>query len=141
MQRMGLGGYQKRRKILKKQILLVEDSRFLRNTLARTLEYAGFVVTAVANGRLGLEQAQAHQGNGHPFDLLVTDILMPKMTGTELIKAVSEAGIDIPVLVITALQSAQRAQLQDFSPNLQVLEKPFPPTQLVQTVIDMIRVE
>lgn len=123
---------------MKKNILLVEDSKFLRNSLKRTLEYSGFQVTAAENGHEGLEQVQAKYNNGHPFDLLVTDILMPIMTGTELIQAIAAAGINIPVLVITNLRPAQRTHLKVFSTNLQVLEKPFNPTQLVEAISKLI---
>lgn len=127
--------------ILGKKILLVEDSRFLRNSLKRTLEYAGYQVTGAENGKKGLEHLQASQCNSHPFDLLVTDILMPVMTGTELIQSIAEAGINIPVLVITNLHSTQRAHLKGFSQNLQVLEKPFDPIRLMDAIANIIPME
>lgn len=123
---------------LKKNILLVEDSTFLKRSLVRTLEYAEFHVTAVSDGRQGLERLQANRHNGQAYHVLVTDILMPIMSGTELIRAISIAGISIPVLVITNLRSTQRTELQDFSPKLRVLEKPFNPDQLVDAVTNLI---
>ena len=126
--------------ILKKNILLVEDSKFLRNSLKRTLEYGGFQVTAAENGQKGLEHLQAAQNNGHSFDLLVTDILMPVMTGTELIQAIGVAGIAIPVLVITNLNRTQRARLVGFSPILQVLEEPFDPSRIAEEIPKRLQV-
>lgn len=126
---------------MKKNILLVEDSKFLRNSLKRTLEYGGFQVTAAENGQKGWEHLQSAQNNGHSFDLLVTDILMPVMTGTELIQALGVAGIAIPVLVITNLNRAQRAHLEGFSPNLRVLEKPFDPARLAEAISKIIQAE
>ena len=126
--------------ILRKKILLVEDSKFLRNSLKRTLEYAGYEVTAAENGQKGLEHIQVSQNNGHAFNLLVTDILMPVMTGTELIQSIAMAGINIPVLVITNLHSYQREHLSGFSPNLHVLEKPFDPNQLEDAIAKILLV-
>jgi CheY-like chemotaxis protein len=66
---------------------------------------------------------------------------MPIMSGTELIQAISEAGISIPILVITNLRRDQRQQLQELFPDIQVLEKPFDPDQLIDAVTNLIRAE
>lgn len=81
-----------------RRILLVEDDRFLRRACEVSLRQRGFVVTTATDGEEALRQVRAE-----PPDLILLDLLMPKMTGTEVLKALraEEATREIRVLILS----------------------------------------
>ena len=82
------------------RVLVVEDSRTQLEELRFHLEKAGFSVVAAVNGKEALAAARAA-----PFDLVISDIVMPEMDGYELCKAlgVDEVLRDLPVILLTSL--------------------------------------
>jgi len=78
------------------KILIVDDERAIRSTLKEILEYENHQVDEAADGAEGWEKLK----NGQ-YDILLSDIKMPKMDGTELLEKVMEAGTDIPVIMIS----------------------------------------
>ncbi|MCP4218523.1 MAG: fused response regulator/phosphatase [bacterium] len=89
-----------------KRILVAEDTEIYRQTLEAILGSGGFEVTAVEDGRKALdllvERNKNHDSQHAPFDLLVTDIEMPEMTGIQLIDELKQQNIELPIQVITA---------------------------------------
>jgi CheY-like chemotaxis protein len=81
-----------------RRVLLVEDDRFLRRAGEISLRQRGFVVTTAADGEEALRKVRAE-----PPDLILLDLLMPKMTGTEVLKALraEEATREIRVLILS----------------------------------------
>ncbi|MGB5245051.1 MAG: response regulator transcription factor [Woeseia sp.] len=79
------------------RILLIEDDKTLRESLASQLQAAGFGVDAAADGREGLYFAVEY-----PVDLAVVDLGLPEIPGLELIRKVREAGKSYPILILTA---------------------------------------
>ena len=81
-----------------RRILLVEDDRFLRRACEISLRQRGFSVTIAADGEEALRKARAE-----PPDLILLDLLMPKMTGTEVLRALraGEATREIRVLILS----------------------------------------
>ena len=81
-----------------RRILLVEDDRFLRRACEVSLRQRGFVVTTAADGEEALRQVRAE-----PPDLILLDLLMPKMTGTEVLRVLraEEATREIRVLILS----------------------------------------
>lgn len=79
------------------RILVAEDDHELRQLFSRVLTRNGYSVKGVENGKEALE-ALDHEF----FDLIISDIMMPVMDGYELVRALREAGFQIPVLMITA---------------------------------------
>ena len=77
------------------KILIVDDERAIRNTLKEILEYENHQVYEAVDGAEGWEKIK----NG-TYDILLSDIKMPKMDGTELLDKVIEQGIDCPVIMI-----------------------------------------
>jgi CheY-like chemotaxis protein len=93
--------------VIAMRILLVEDEADVRHFLARALGHvapAAEVVQAV-NGADGLARFERE-----PFDLILSDHKMPRMTGVELLRAVRSVS-DIPFLIITADRSIERDAL------------------------------
>jgi CheY-like chemotaxis protein len=81
-----------------KRILLVEDDRFLRRACEVSLRQRGFTVASVGDGVEALKQVQAERP-----DLILLDLLMPRMTGTEVLKALraEPSTKEIPVLILS----------------------------------------
>jgi two-component system response regulator PilR (NtrC family) len=86
------------------KILVVDDERSLREVLSIMLKRAGYAVTEAADG----EEAISHVNN-EIFDLVITDLRMPKADGMAVLKAVKSSSPETVVLVITAFATADSA--------------------------------
>jgi CheY-like chemotaxis protein len=82
------------------QILVVEDSDIMRESLRRLLVDAGYLVTVAVDGQHGLELARSRT-----FDLISTDVVMPRLDGYELTRALRAlpAHADTPILMVTSM--------------------------------------
>jgi len=125
----------------KKHILIAEDDLAMQTSLLFILEDEGYELTTVSNGKAAFEQIQTSFQNGHMFDLLITDIQMPGLNGLQLIKSISQAGINLPIIVMTGYGDKQtliellRLGCDDF------LSKPFEPDDVckkVQEILDKV---
>ena len=111
------------------RVLLVEDTDAVRRAVALGLRSSGFEVTAVR----GAEDALAVYAAVQP-EVIITDLAMPGMDGFELIATLRLRGIDVPVLVITARDSA-RDRAAAFAAGADgYLLKPFGLGELCATV-------
>jgi signal transduction histidine kinase len=111
------------------KILLADDEKTTREILARSLIAQGFDVKTASNGFDALEMIQTE-----PFDLLITDLLMPNMSGTELIEKARHLLPDIVAIVITAhatLETAVKALQQG---AYDYIVKPFEPEFIIPVV-------
>ncbi|MBR1841961.1 MAG: response regulator transcription factor [Oscillospiraceae bacterium] len=79
-------------------ILVCEDERDLRELYCTVLRAEGFSAACASDGAQALEMLEREN-----FDLLITDVLMPRLGGNELVRRLREAGYALPVLMITAL--------------------------------------
>lgn len=79
------------------RILLAEDETRIASFVAKGLQAHGFTVTVVEDGEQALEALE--QG---PFDLIITDMVMPNVDGIELIKTLRRTQPDVPVIGISA---------------------------------------
>ena len=77
------------------RILIVEDNRPVANLIATYLNFGGYETSQVYDGQLALELLAEE-----PFDLLILDLMLPKVSGTEIIERVKET--EIPIIVLTA---------------------------------------
>lgn len=84
---------------MNKIILLVEDDKLIRESLARVLTEKGLTVYEASNGKEGLEKALLGD-----VDLIVTDIMMPEVDGLTMLGQLREdsKGKDIPVIILTS---------------------------------------
>lgn len=111
-------------------VLLVEDTDDLRELFATALEAAGYIVLQAQNGRAALDLLTALPGRP---SAIVVDVMMPVMSGPELISLVRAEPrfAAVPIIVITALPSRESRELDGAAC---VLWKPFAPAQLVSAV-------
>lgn len=79
-----------------KKILIIDDDRALRRTLATALEAEGCSVAEAGDGREGLDKAL-----GGRFDLVVLDVVMPSLGGIEVCRKMREAGRQMPVIILS----------------------------------------
>jgi DNA-binding response OmpR family regulator len=118
-----------------KKILIVEDEKELVKLLKIRFERAGYEVITAANGAEGLALCLEKKP-----DLLVVDVLMPQMTGYEMVRQIRAKGglfSKIPVVVITA-KASMKEFFEGFD-HLQFIQKPFDQQKLLDMVGESIR--
>ena len=115
-----------------KHILIVDDSKTVRNLVAFIMKKEGFKVTAAEDGLDGLEKLYSEQ----KIDLIISDINMPRMDGITFIKTVREqdAYRDIPIVVLST-----EGQENDIQKGLSIganlyLVKPAQPEMMVKNI-------
>ena len=84
--------------ITKKKILIIEDEKPMARALEIKLTHAGFAAKAVFNGEEGVGLFQKEN-----FDLIILDLVMPKLDGFKVLEALKEKKIKTPVIVLTNL--------------------------------------
>ena len=111
------------------RVLLVEDSKILLRTVRRALRHAGFAVDTAADGEEGLAAAEAND-----YDVVVLDIMLPKLDGLSLLRRLRAAGNTTHVLLLTARDTVgDRVQgLRQGADDY--LVKPFALAELIERV-------
>jgi CheY-like chemotaxis protein len=116
------------------RILLAEDESSVRAFVTRALQAAGHEVVAVADGMEALQVLDSIPSGDDPFDLLLTDIVMPHLDGIALALKVTRDHPDMRVLMITGYPNErQRAHNLDFLVH-EVVAKPFTVEQICTAV-------
>jgi len=101
-------------------ILIVDDERSMRDFLKILLEKEGNKVITAENGEAALNTIDLHR-----FDVVVSDIRMPGMSGIELLEKIKEDNPDLPVIMITAFASPDDAVLAMKNGAFDYISKPF----------------
>ena len=115
------------------KVILVEDDRDVRCSLARALRSHGYEVMEAGDGSRALEMLDEH---GARIDLLVTDVVMPGMSGRELVEAARRGRPALRVLYISGYDEASMER--EGVANIDVLEKPFPSDALAARVREIL---
>lgn len=116
------------------RILLAEDEKELSNALVAILKHSNYSVDLVYNGADALDY-----GLSENYDVIILDIMMPKMNGLEVLEKLRESGIHVPILMLTA-----KSQIEDRIQGLDkgaddYLSKPFAMGELLARVRAMSR--
>ncbi len=116
------------------RVLLVEDEAKVAGVVSRALQAERLAVDTAADGRDGLDLALSN-----PYDLVVVDLMLPGLDGTDLIRRLRRSNAEVPVLVLTA-----RDRVADKITNFAVgaddyLTKPFALAELVVRVKALLR--
>jgi DNA-binding response OmpR family regulator len=114
---------------------MVEDNDNLRNLLQRTLEAVGFSLLAAADGAEGFRLCQEHDGT---IDLMVSDIVMPRLNGLQLAEQVRAAHPETKFLFITGFADEFPELRELIRIGATILEKPFLPSELLRKVEDTL---
>ena len=115
------------------KIILAEDDSDMRRFLVKALQNAGYDVISFDNG-LSAYQRLCEE----PFELLLTDIVMPEMDGIELARRASELDPDIKIMFITGFAAVALNSDAAAPRNAKVLSKPVHLRELVNEVQKML---
>jgi CheY-like chemotaxis protein/nitrogen-specific signal transduction histidine kinase len=115
-------------------LLVVEDESIVLRLLARGLRESGYRVEEAADGLQGLERLTALDGD---VDVVITDIVMPRMNGREMSAAIRERWPGLPVLFISGYTNDEVVGRGLLAPGEAFLQKPFPPGALVAAIQEL----
>jgi EAL domain-containing protein (putative c-di-GMP-specific phosphodiesterase class I)/FixJ family two-component response regulator len=111
------------------RVLLVEDDGLVRRAASRVLGVEGFEVVTAADGHEAL--AELERG---AFDVVVSDVMMPRMSGLELLRAIRLRDLELPVILLTGQPSMEAALEAKRHGALHYLAKPVDNARLVAAV-------
>jgi PAS domain S-box-containing protein len=116
-------------------ILLVEDESVVRHLVAEILETSGYTVLPAADGPSALELLRRHPGS---IDLLVTDVVMPGMSGPDVAKAVTSMQPGLQVLYTSGYTDSAIDRHGVLDPGIAFLQKPFSADDLMRKVRSLV---
>lgn len=116
------------------RILYVEDEKYLADAVKYNLEKQGIDVDHAADGETGLEMAVSGI-----YDCLVLDIMLPKLSGIDILKRVREKKINTPVIMLSALSEVEDKVRGLDSGADDYLAKPFKTVELVARINALLR--
>gem|GEM_PF-5699891 len=112
-------------------ILYVEDDDIIRDMTAGFLEEAGYRVLTASDGWAAYELMQRTEER---IELLLTDYVLPQMSGAELIRALREENAQLPVLICTGFNSELPRDLESGASGSRVLHKPYTRREMLEAV-------
>jgi CheY-like chemotaxis protein len=117
------------------RILLVDDNHIQSATRRAILENSGWDVLIASHGRQALELLNESEVSSAPVGLIITDHLMPVMSGPEFISEVRRRGFTLPVVVLSGLPDAEAAY---DGQNVVFQLKPCDPDSLIRLVSQLL---
>ena len=119
-------------------VLLVEDEESVRQLVRETLEAKGYKVLEANHGDAALQIASDYHG---PIDMLITDVVMPGMSGRELSEQLSASDPDIKILYLSGYTEDAVVHQGVLEPGTSFLQKPFTLQALARKVREVLRTE
>jgi two-component system cell cycle sensor histidine kinase/response regulator CckA len=116
-------------------VLLVEDERIVRSLVARALTRAGFTVIEAESGEQALDRSRAYDGS---IDLLVTDVVMTRMSGPDLAKKLMSDRPGIRVLFVSGFSRNAVLPAVSAAEGIDFLQKPFTPDDVIDRIARLI---
>jgi CheY-like chemotaxis protein len=83
------------------RVLIIEDDEFVQKMLKQTFERAGYYVSTAANGATGLKLYESNIDLTEPFDVVITDLIMPGMEGIETITKLRKGNPNVKIIAIS----------------------------------------
>ena len=115
-------------------MLLVEDEKKVSELVARALRQESYAVDVADDGTRGWELAQAYD-----YDLIILDLMLPGLSGEELLRRIRRGNQQVPILILTA-RGATAEKVQNFEAGADdYLTKPFAFAELVMRVKALLR--
>ena len=115
-------------------ILVIDDSGFRRTMIRMALERVGIDVIEAVDGMDGLDEVRRHLP-----DIIVTDLMMPRLGGVEMIQTLRQEGHDVPVVVATIDISAKTRSTLEAEGVANFVIEPFGATHVVRTVLNLLQ--
>ena len=116
-------------------ILIVDDDERILKLLGKFLEKNGYTVSAASSATEAQEYMQRFI-----FDLVILDVMMPKITGTELAKSIKDNKIHVPIILLTALAEIEH-RIEGLSSGADdYISKPFDPQELLLRMKNLIEI-
>jgi PAS domain S-box-containing protein len=112
-------------------ILLVEDDDIMRSLTRQLLQEHGYTVFEANDGKSALEWVESHPG---PIDLLLTDVVMRRMSGPELVERLHTSDPTLKVVYMSGYTGELIAEREVLKRGITLLEKPFTRTALLNTI-------
>jgi hypothetical protein len=112
-------------------ILLVEDDEIMRSLTRQLLQEHGYTVVEADDGKSALEWAESHP---QPVDLLLTDVVMRRMSGPELVERLHPSRPTLKVVYMSGYTGELIAEREMLQRGITLLEKPFSRTTLLNTI-------
>jgi signal transduction histidine kinase len=116
-------------------ILLVEDEAAIRSLAREILEVNGYVVLEAGDGVTALERCARHEG---PIHLVLTDVIMPGISGPDVARRVKAARPDVKILYISGYTAEKLDHHGVLGGEVALLEKPFTPTTLMAKIREVL---
>ncbi len=116
-------------------ILVVEDDDMVRNLTCKILSGAGY---RVLNGASGEEAVRIAQEHGDEIDLVITDVVMPRMSGKELARKLKEIGLEAKTLYISGYTDNAIVKHGILEEGIEFIQKPFSLKTLLKKVRDVL---
>jgi FixJ family two-component response regulator len=113
------------------RIAIVDDEQAMATVTATVLDRAGYSTVAYTSPARFLK---AFDANPERIDLLVADVVMPGITGIQLVRKLRETGYDLPILLMTGFGVQSRLQMGGSLGRISFVRKPFTMAQLTQSV-------
>ncbi len=133
--KIGLGSKSETENVAAKRqgttILLVEDDEIMRSLTRKVLEEHGYTVVEASDGESALESVQSHPG---PIDLLLTDVVMRRVSGPELVERLGTSHPTLKVVYMSGYTGELIAEREVLKRGVTLLEKPFTRTALLNTI-------
>lgn len=111
------------------RVLVVDDEKIIRDLLTRSLEIAGCIVTTAEDGLEGLEKAESHI-----FDVVISDIKMPRMDGITMVREILDRKPKMPVLMITGYAEDDCVTEAKKLGVVDTIVKPFRNTAIINSI-------
>lgn len=118
-----------------KTILIVEDEDLVAEVIITALSDVGYKTLRAANGKDGLG---LFLNENHKVKLIISDVIMPEMSGPDMVKAISSKGHTVPVLFLSGYTDANLTELHEKS-RAELLKKPFSLADLYTRVEQLIQ--
>lgn len=112
-----------------RKVLVIDDEEIIRQCSKRTLGPAGYLVHTASSGMEGLSML-----NETTYDLILVDMMMPELDGTEVVKHIKRIAPGTKIMVITGYSSAETVEMIKNIGVSCYLEKPYSPQTLLKSV-------
>jgi DNA-binding response OmpR family regulator len=116
------------------RLLIVDDDPEIREWLELDLKLSGYCVETASDGAMGLQKAINEK-----FDLIILDVMMPKMTGFDVCKNIRKSNIEVPIILLTAKGTIDDKVLGFNSGADDYLVKPFDIQELLVRARALLR--